>query len=566
MPGDRLPEDSMLTLRSILAATDLTVGCDVVLQTAAALARRSGAELHVVHVASTWDATDSGPDDALASQIARVFGASDAIETSEVVHDRPFHGILVQAAKVHADLVVVGPAGQSGVSTRLTPTTAERVVRTAEVPCLVVRSPLTEPIQHFGVATDFSPASRGAVDLAADWAPILGAGTVQLSLVHVASQERLAEAPAVLDAEQERARTVLSEAMKTLGRDAGDVAERVSGHLLQGTDSTTAVTTWAEQSVVQCLVAVTQSRSGVDRLWSGSRAGRLVNEAPCSVMLVPPTFWRREPIDLVRVGVALPEDNTKARSWMAGRIDAAHRPLAGVPLDADRDVVEEGWDAGADLLVVRGQPGDGNRGSGMDADLTDLLERAVVPMLILRDLPEGPIEHVLIAVDTGEIWYEKFGWAKLLCDRFGADVTIFYPLDLSFGTKVRRVPGGEFVPSLTTWMNDDIERTVVPAMRAWIWERVRMSNLPTDRVEVVIAMQDPWYAIPTLARKIEADLVVAAAHSKHSPGRASLSSVTKAVLDGGSYSVLAVVDRLRAYERATEGTTSSKAERVKRSE
>jgi nucleotide-binding universal stress UspA family protein len=550
----------MLTLRSILAATDLTVGCDVVLQTAAALARRAGAELHVVHVASTWDATDSGPDDALASQISRVFGASDAVETSEVVHDRPFHGILVQAAKVHADLVVVGPAGRSGVSARFTPTTAERVVRTAEVPCLVVRSPLTEPVQHFGVATDFSPASRGAVDLAADWAPVLGAGDVRLSLVHVASRERIAEAPAALDAEKERAQKALADAIEGAGLPANGVADRVSGHLLEDNDAASAVTRWAEQSVVQCLVAVTQSRSGVDRLWSGSRAGRLVQEAPCSVMLVPPTFWRREPIDLARIGVALPEDDAEARRWMAGRIDAAHRPLVGVPVDATGDVVEDGWDAGADLLVVRGRPGDGNRGSGGDAGTVDLLERAVVPMLILRDLPKGPIEHVLIAVDTGEIWYEKFGWAKLLCDRFGADVTIFYPLDLSFGTKVRRVPGGEFVPSPTTWMNDDVERTVIPAMRAWIWERVRMSGLPADRVEVVIAMQDPWYAIPTLARKIEADLVVAAAHSKHSPGRASLSTVTKAVLDGGSYSVLAVVDRLRAYERAAEDTLSRQAQ------
>ncbi|HKL88651.1 MAG TPA: universal stress protein, partial [Salinibacter sp.] len=140
--------------------------------------------------------------------------------------------------------------------------------------------------------------------------------------------------------------------------------------------------------------------------------------------------------------------------------------------------------------------------------------------------------------------YEKFGWAKLLLERYDAEVTIFHAIDLSMRGRVRREPGGEFVPGFSAW-TDNVEATVVPAMETWLEERVRLTGLPVDRVNVMLGLQDPWFAVPNVAARVGADLVIVAAHSESRAGRVPLSRVVRSVLTRGQYSVLAVIDRAR---------------------
>jgi nucleotide-binding universal stress UspA family protein len=221
----------------------------------------------------------------------------------------------------------------------------------------------------------------------------------------------------------------------------------------------------------------------------------------------------------------------------------ARRPLERVRLDPEDDVVQQCRERDADLLIVhedRPEP----RGP-IPPDLQHLLERTPIPVLVLRDLPDGPIRRILVAVDTGDIWYEKFGWARLLAERFDAQVTIFHAIDLSLSSQVRREPGGEFVPAPAVWMRDNVETTVVPAMRTWLWERARLAGLPSDRVDVVVGLQSPTYAIPMLAHQSEADLVIVAAHAEGRLGRIPLSPIARATLEGGTYPALVVVDRAK---------------------
>jgi hypothetical protein len=101
------------------------------------------------------------------------------------------------------------------------------------------------------------------------------------------------------------------------------------------------------------------------------------------------------------------------------------------------------------------------------------------------------------------------------------------------------------VAASSVWLHDGVERKVVPAMRAWLWERARLVGLPPDRVDVKVGLQDPWFAIPAVARADESDLVIVAAHADGTPGRTRLSRVAQATLRQGTYSTLVVVDRAR---------------------
>lgn len=555
----------MYPIRSILAATDLSPTCDAVLQAAAALADRSRAQLHVVYVAPPWGTQDDDEcSAALDSQLRRALG-DDVDVDAAVVFDRAFHGILVHAATVAADLIVLGPHRGSAAHARVNGTTAERVVRSSDVPCLVVRGPLPVPISRVGVLTNFTPKDRGAADLMAEWMPRFATPEASLHLVHVDEAaartddfgpQTDAETDAWLAREVDRMHERSDPDWEggivpvRLTRDGGGaVVERIQA--------------WTEAQALNLLVFATNARTGFDRLWTGSRATALAVSVPCSVLIVPPSLWRRSSLPLARVAVAIdPEVGDGApRRWIETRIAQAQRPLEMVTLDVSHarasdhgpaDVLAAVQAANADLLAVYDDRTPGRLQVPVDVRLEGLLESTHVPVFVLRNVPDGAIKNVLVAVDTGELWYEKFGWARLLCERFGARVTIFHAIDLSLTSRVRRVPGGEFVSGASVWMKHDVEQTVVPAMRAWLWDRVRLAGLPADRVEVLVGLQDPWYAIPSLARRVDADVVIVAAHSAHAPGRASLSPVARAVLEGGSYSVLAVVDRIRREHAASD--------------
>ena len=558
----------MIPVRSILAATDCTADGEPVLRSAARLAEAFGADLTVVTVADPWkeaeeealrarlvdhwhrslDAADAASDESLQGRSLSV-RIQDAVDLDVTYDARPFHGVLVHAAAVGADLIVLGSHSGSEVAARWSGTTAERIVRSSDVPCLVVTREVHLPIRHAGVATDFTPSARGGALLALDWIPTLGEsesaeGRPIVSLVHVSAADD-ANAEALLHAEIDRIHQT-----EGVHEDAADV----EGVLQDGSDIAASVARWAEEQGVGLLVVPTEARRGLRRMFSGSQATLLTLTAPCPVLLVPPALWRRSPIPLARVASAVEENAAEGRpeAWVERRIARARRPLDLVRLDPDDDVVRQSRESGADLLIIhedREEP----RGP-MAPPLRTLLERTPIPVLVLRDLPDGAIRRILVAVDTGDIWYEKFGWARLLADRFDADVTIFHAIDLSLSSQVRREPGGEFVPAPTVWMRDNVEKSVVPAMRTWLWERARLAGLRPDRVDVVVGLQSPTYAIPLLAHQISADLVIVAAHAEGRLGRTPLSPIARATLDGGTYPVLVVVDRAKREAEWREAT------------
>jgi len=534
----------MIDVRSVLAATDLTTDGDSVLRSAATIAQAFQASLHVLHVGAPGTEADrSAHENQLAAQVSRSLSSSDTaapleIETA-VVYDRPYHGILVHAAEVDADLIVVGPHQGSAMSARWSPTTAERIVRSADVPCLVANQALTLPLQHVGVAVDFQMPSRGAAVLASKWLPPLSDGSDRslLSLVHVAPADD-PEAQAQLDAEVER--------IQSGGLGASPPTDvQIKGIRRSGTSIAAALCSWAGETAADLLVTSTAARRGWRRVVKGSQATTLATEAHCPVLLVPPSLWRRSPIPLSTVAVAINREGTgtDAWNWIERMQAGATRPLEVQSIDPDGEILADAETMDADLLVVH-EPRM-KVYERLRADLRSLLEHTPIPVLVVRDLPDDPIRRILVAVDTGDLWSEKLGWAKRLVDRFSAHVTIYHAIDLSLSGRVRREPGGEFLPGSSAWLDAGVEDQIVPAMKEWLWERVRLAGLDPNHVDVRVGMEAPWFAISTVARKIESDLVIVAAHAQRRAGRVRLSPVARATLERGTYSTLVVVDRAR---------------------
>jgi universal stress protein A len=143
----------MIILNSVLVAFDFGETSTNALTYGKNLAQAFGGRLHVLHIADVISLSAAqfypeGPGDpeAMAAQLGlnhlhdvlAAEGAPDALPAVRVSPDTA--GAIVEYAKdIHADVIVLGTHGRSGVSRLLMGSVAEHVVRRAPCPVLVVR-------------------------------------------------------------------------------------------------------------------------------------------------------------------------------------------------------------------------------------------------------------------------------------------------------------------------------------------------------------------------------------------------------------------------------------------
>jgi nucleotide-binding universal stress UspA family protein len=106
-------------------------------------------------------------------------GASQPGVTVDVVVGDPFAAILEGLRVQQADLAVIGGPGKYGVKELFTGTTAERVIRFADQPVLMVNHYPNGPYKRVLVAMDFSQGAKRALEWACYIAP-----EAEIRLVH----------------------------------------------------------------------------------------------------------------------------------------------------------------------------------------------------------------------------------------------------------------------------------------------------------------------------------------------------------------------------------------------
>jgi nucleotide-binding universal stress UspA family protein len=141
----------MFQIRTILHPTDFSDCSEYARQVARSLSRDYGARLVVVHVAPSeivHAGLIGGPVESkpllegMEAQLRDVFG--EDLDTDAEVHVKegdPASAILQMADEVHADLIVMGTNGRSGLGRLLLGSVAEAVMHRARCPVLTVRCP-----------------------------------------------------------------------------------------------------------------------------------------------------------------------------------------------------------------------------------------------------------------------------------------------------------------------------------------------------------------------------------------------------------------------------------------
>lgn len=304
----------MLPLTTILAATDLTDACDEVLRAAAGLARHTGAALYVVHSfdfppspyfevpvdAITFQGRIDDSLAALDEQIARVVPGDVAVAGRRLEVFAAARAITDYAAAIHADLVVLGPHTRRRLEAGFLGTTADRVIRTVNVPVLIVRGELRLPLRRLLVPVDLSERTGCVLDVALRWGTGLGAAdgvlpvpATEMEIIHVVPRVL---APAGLPFDRATVRPGINQLVEdAVGRAGGASAVAVSEEVLWGDRPDREIVRFAREAGSDLVVMATHGYGVVRRTLVGSTASGVTRAAHCPVLLLPPAVWRAAP-------------------------------------------------------------------------------------------------------------------------------------------------------------------------------------------------------------------------------------------------------------------------------
>lgn len=301
---------SSLPIRSILVATDLTEGSDELVRTAAEFAAVAGAELNIVHALEGISSLAGGRDVLTVQRTIH--------EKSRMLHDQAIRNIdpvvklnLVRAAPgspdevirsaakdAAADLIILGAHENRGIADRYLGSTAERVLKHASVPCLLINGPLHLPIRRVVVPTDQSEPAHQGLDAALHWAAHLGGHrAAAVSLVHVLDADIDAQMVPWLPLEiRKQVEQAANEAKRRT-----KVSVEVGIDLIEGADPTEALVGYAREKAADLIVMGTQSDGILIRALLRSVSSAMVRRAPTPILVVPK---QRETIDVSPEAIA----------------------------------------------------------------------------------------------------------------------------------------------------------------------------------------------------------------------------------------------------------------------
>jgi len=268
----------LLTLRSVLVATDLDEASPFALRTAARLAALAEASLHLVHVA---DEPVPGGESRLRELFEQIAPDAPGLASAGVVRGVPADAIVGRAARVDADVVILGPHRRGTGRTGELGSTAASVVRTAPCPCLVTATELRLPLERVIAAVDLSEAAGGMLSVALSWASALRprGGKAWLTALHVTPAPGEDTVRRVRD-EVERARA------RALGASFVEIHERLGS----GADPAGEILRHAASDSADLLVVGTRGADPPSP-GLGSVSAAVARATPCPLLLVPPAAW-----------------------------------------------------------------------------------------------------------------------------------------------------------------------------------------------------------------------------------------------------------------------------------
>ena len=277
----------------ILFASDGSEDSELAATTAVGLAKITGSELHVLHVAPAFpdyfepsDPDEPGPTERegrriLDEQVNKIENVGGAVAQSHLRMGGAAEEVIDLAEELQTGLIVLGSRGRGRIRRALMGSVSDSVVRHAHCPVLVVRwKPVVFPAKIL-LATDGSEeadlAAQSAADLAARTGSELHVTHVGTALSHV---KYMGAGPQeLLDKE---AKEVLEAQLEQMGEARARVTE---AHLMSGR-ADEEIIFLAEGVGADLVVVGSRGLGGIRRARLGSVSDSVVRHTHCPVLVV----------------------------------------------------------------------------------------------------------------------------------------------------------------------------------------------------------------------------------------------------------------------------------------
>ena len=282
----------------VLCGTDFSPLAAKAATVAGLWSRRLGGEVHLLHAGvptrQGWDTT--WERNQLAMEASRLQDLGVSVAGADVVIGHPDEVLAEAAARLAADLVVLGATGHRLADRWLLGSVAARTARESPVPVLVVRG--LEPfvawlegkralrvVAGYERGESAAHALRWAADL-----PRLGAvdlTVVQLVLPGTENRRLNVSGPGIgVELSPESKGQLLEELRLAVAPLVGDVPARLTVAPALGRTDIHLVLE-AQQAEADLVVVGSHQRKGFQRWWQGSVSSGVLHAAPMSVAVVP---------------------------------------------------------------------------------------------------------------------------------------------------------------------------------------------------------------------------------------------------------------------------------------
>jgi nucleotide-binding universal stress UspA family protein len=284
-------------LKRILVPVDFSGPSELALRYATAFAAHFGGKIALVHVIESGrlvgelSESDTGMteiprrvEEQLCSLASRS-GEAALFDKVEVRAGRPSKSIGQAASEFGGDLIVISTHGYTGLDYVLLGGTAERVIRHAPCPVLVVRRQdrsAPEP-KKILVPVDFSPASLDGLRYALGLARPFGARLTALHVVEPLGP--MARLEVDMDAHERKLRNGVKLRLEKLHLEVDGPAGAFDTLFREGT-SYHEIVAMAQRGDFDLISMASLGRSGLVDMLLGSTAERVVRHAPCPVLVV----------------------------------------------------------------------------------------------------------------------------------------------------------------------------------------------------------------------------------------------------------------------------------------
>jgi nucleotide-binding universal stress UspA family protein len=291
----------MEKISTVLAALDLQTSSDAVLGRAAQLASAHAARLVVLHVIdaqslsqaathmklSERELQDRLKQQAIAAIESLIVESGRTRRTDVRVEFGSPHEVIADVARErYVDVAVIGPGKGRTLKDKILGSTADRVIRTAAAPILVVKKPSTKLYRNVAVAVDGSQPSARAFIEARRLVP-----SAAFQLVHAVGipltfeQAMLRAGTSQVKMEQYRAMRAdnAREELSAFQRDVPG-AEKLPIRILEG-EPGPALVRFSKGARIDLLALGSHGRGAVLQALLGTVARRVLGEAACDVLV-----------------------------------------------------------------------------------------------------------------------------------------------------------------------------------------------------------------------------------------------------------------------------------------